>query len=295
MLALVGLIAGQQLLSIGAEGRAYRLLQDALHAPWFFVVVLVLCLLGRRIPAVPRLLLVTLFGGALAVATEYAQTYVGDRSASVADLQRNLVGGGLGLLFSLLVIPWRPTWWKVLLGLLIGAALLAYAALPLWQHAQLNAWRAQLAPALLDPADARSERFLSTTRDTRFARGRAQGRWPAFEGRSVLHLTFGATDYPTLYVQDLNQRWQAYDTLVLELFVLGDAPLPLVAAVQYAGATGTSAYREFSAEPGAQRIEVPRRALVPDAASNVQVRDFLLYSRGDQAGRALLLGALYLE
>ena len=96
LLVLGALVAAQQLLSLPGYDALWRSLQDALHAPWFFTVVLVLYWWFKDLNSWRRLLCVGGIGLALALGTEFAQSFVAGRSASSGDLVRNAVGGGLG-------------------------------------------------------------------------------------------------------------------------------------------------------------------------------------------------------
>jgi len=146
-----------------------RAAQDAMHAPWFFVVVLVLCWWLRSVALPLRVVLITGIGVVLAVGTEFAQTFIAHREASLGDLQRNAVGGVLGLIFGLALMPehkFRFSAAALGVATLALAALVIYAALPLWQVLELRRYRAELAPALVDFSDARTNQFLGTNGDS---------------------------------------------------------------------------------------------------------------------------------
>jgi len=105
LVILVALVAAQQLFSLPGSSSFMRAAQDAMHAPWFFTVVVVLCWWLRTIALPLRVLLIVVSAAVLAVGTEVVQIYVAHREASVGDLQRNTVGGVLGLIFGLALMP----------------------------------------------------------------------------------------------------------------------------------------------------------------------------------------------
>lgn len=299
---LLGLLAAQQLFSLPGGSALMRSVQDSLHAPWFFAVVVLLCWWFRARELPVRLLIVGTIAIGLAVVTELAQLYVEDRSASVGDLQRNLLGGVLGFVFAAALIRVghdQPLLvWSLPRGVLAGLACLAlagFSAWQPWQELQLQRYRAELLPTVVDFADERSAGFISANEGSWFRFGEATSVWPEYSGRQVLRLTFGDEEYPTLYVRELLQRWASYQTLALDVFVLGDAPLPLTVAVQYEGSAGTSAYHEVNCVPGANKLSIARDQFVPDEATGLRVRDLLIYTTAEHAGRSVLLGAAALH
>ncbi len=295
---LAALVAAQQLVSLPGGSALMRAAQDALHAPWFFAMVVVLCWWLRAVSLPLRVVLVVVIAAVLAVGTEYVQTYIADRSGSVGDLQRNAVGGFLGLIFALALMPEREyRFTPAALGLAFGALVILaiYTALPPWQALDLRRYRAELAPTLVDFADPRASQFLTTNGDSWFRIGAATDDWPDYAGRQVLRLEFGTSDYPTLYINELMQRWAPFDRLALDVFVLGAQPLPLTVAVQYEGSSGTSAYQESTLVPGANRVRIPRVKFLSDDATALRVRDLLIYTTEEHAGRAILLGSIRME
>jgi len=298
LVILVALVAAQQLFSLPGSSSFMRAAQDAMHAPWFFTVVVVLCWWLRTIALPLRVLLIVVSAAVLAVGTEVVQIYVAHREASVGDLQRNTVGGVLGLIFGLALMPGdRLRFSAAALGVAATAliALVIYTALPLWQALELRRYRAELAPTLVDFSDARASQFLSTNGDSWFRTGAAAADWSSYAGRQVLRLEFGADEYPTLYVNELMQRWAPFNTLVLDVFVLDGQPLPLTVAVRYEGSVGTSAYYESTLRPGANNLLIPRAKFIPDDATALRVDDLLIYTTREHAGRAILVGTIRME
>ncbi|MEM7220471.1 MAG: VanZ family protein [Pseudomonadota bacterium] len=294
--SLGALILLQQFASLSGGTRLLRALQDAAHVPWFFAIALLLAYLVRRRHPLARVALVVICGAAIALATEALQTLVLGRSASVADLYANALGGLLGLVFSFCLWPWPPGLTRSMVGvtlvlLTIGATI--RQPLDEWR---LREYRLALAPRLVDFGDPRTRTYLATKTYTDYRIGRARDTWAERAGQPVLRVAFGDDEYPTLYIDELLQNWRGYDSLVLDLFLPGGDPLRFVVGVRYEGASGTTAYFETELQPGATLLRVPRDRLVPDDAVNVRVDDLLLYSFGAQhAGRALLLADIYLE
>lgn len=299
---LAALVAVQQLFTLPGGSALLQAVQDSLHAPWFFAVVVVLCWWFRDRGLLQRLLWVGGIAVVLAVMTEAVQIYVVARSASALDLQRDLVGGVLGFILGSAVIRVgadRPllifSLPRVCVALLAGLALALYTVWQPWQELQLQRYRAQSLPVVVDITDERAARFVTTNEGSRFRFGAATALWPAYEGQQVLRLTFGEHEYPTLYVSELMQRWATYSELAVDVFVLGDNPLPLTIGVRYEGSWGTSAYEEVSLVPGANALRIPRERFVPDEATGLRVRDLLIYTTADFAGRSLLLGSVVLH
>lgn len=300
MALLLGLVLAQQLFAVPGSSPLRQALQNSLHTPWFFVVTFIVCVLMRGLSGVRRVLVVGVVAVLLAAGTELLQTLVQDRSASVGDLQRNLIGAGFALLVSALVLRSNPTdrrpcKGRIAAALVILVVLAIYSFWPVVALYEHKRDRLAMFPALIDPADSRLTNYVRVSEYSHFTVIRLAGSWPEYVGRQVLRVQFGESAYPTLYVEDLGQHWHTYDNLVLDLFVPVDTPLPLVVAVQYAGSTGTSSYHEFVAQPGANQIVIPRVALVPDGANGINVRDLLLYTTSEFAGSSLLVGALYLR
>jgi len=125
--------------------------------------------------------------------------------------------------------------------------------------------------------------------------GDAGAVWPEFSDAPVLRLDFGDGEYPTFYISEVMQRWASYSELVLDVFVPGDEPLSLTVGVQYEGSDGTSAYVEEDLAAGAARWVIPRVKLVPDQATGLRIRDVLVYTTSDNAGRSILIGRMFLQ
>lgn len=309
LVVLVVLVAAQQLFSLPGGSAVMRAAQDAMHAPWFFAVVVVLCWWLRGLAWPVRLLAVAVLGTLLATGTEFVQLYVEDRSASMGDLRRNLVGGVLGLIFASALLRgsapgsvtvagsarFRFTPLALGIGAMAVLALVIYAALPPWQALELRRYRAELAPVIVDLADARTAQFLQTNDDSWFRTGYASEQWPRYQGQPVLRLEFGASEYPTLYVSELMQRWASYDELAVDVFALDGEPLPLTLAVRYEGSYGTSAYYESMLVPGENLLRIPRSKFLPDEATALRVEDLLVYTTAEHAGRAVLIGAIRMQ
>lgn len=298
LVVLVALVAAQQLFSLPGGSSLMRAAQDAMHAPWFFAVVVVLCWWLRGFATPLRVLIVVGIAAVLAIGTEYAQIYVENRSASIGDLQRNAVGGVLGLIFALALIPaarLRFTPASIGIAFVALVALAIYTALPPWQALELRRHRADLAPTLVDFSDPRATQYLTTNTGSWFRLGSASADWPSYEGRKVLRLEFGTSEYPTLYVNELMQRWAPFSALALDVFVLDGQALPLTVAVQYEGSHGTSAYHEMTLVAGENQLVIPRAEFVPDEATALRVRDLLIYTTREHAGRAVLLGTIRMQ
>ncbi len=311
LIVLAALVAAQQLFSLPGGSALWRALQDSLHAPWFFTVVLVLCWWFRDRTLLVRLFVVGGLALVLAVGTEYAQTFVATRSASGADLLRNLVGGVLGFVFSEAVF-WRTRnpdsmnpagrFGLQPLGLMRGGVVLltlvllaVFTVWQPWQEFEFRRYRDQLLPQVVDLADERSSRFLGVNDGGWMRFGIASANWPDYQGHPVLRLTFGDSEYPTLYIREVMQRWAPYSELAIDLFVLGDAPLPLTLGVRYEGSEGTSAFFESVLAAGSNQWRIPRGRLVADQATALRVRDVLIYTTAEFSGRSLLLGKVELR
>lgn len=297
-------MVAQQLFVIPGTTPLREALHNSMHTPWFFTVTFILCLLFLKLSVVRRIVVVALCALLLAGATELLQTFTSDRLASVGDLQRNLVGAGFALVFSALVLPARlipppkslwPSVPKLFLAAVVLVATAIYSFWPVYQVYEHEQVRTARLPQLLDMSDPRLTSYVRTSKYSNMIVIGLEGNWPEYIGRDVIRVQFGDGEYPSLYVEDLYQHWHTYAALVLDLFVAGEEPIPLVAAVQYEGSAGTSAFFEFTAQPGANSIEVPRAELVPDNASGIKVRDLLVYTTSAHAGRSMLVGAIYLR
>ena len=295
---LLGLVAAQQLFAVPGSSPMRQALQNAFHAPWFFAVTMLLCLIFRRLASVSRLVVVGGIALLIAAGTEWLQSFTPSRSASVADLLNNLVGAGFALAVSTLVLlpePKRPGIARLLVAagvMLAGAVYSFWPVVELYEHKRE---RQAMLPGLIDTQDPRLQNYVRTSQHSDLMVLGLEGTWPDYVGKKVIRVRFGNSEYPTLYVEDLGQAWHTYGALVFDIFVVGDDALGLVAAVQYEGSLGTSSYYEFTAEPGANRIRVPRNQLVPDGASGIKIRDLLLYTSRENAERSLLVGAIFMR
>lgn len=301
---LLGIVVAQQLFVIPGTTPIREALHNSMHTPWFFTVTFILCLLFLKLSVIRRIVVVAICALVLAGVTELLQTFTSDRLASVGDLQRNLVGAAFALVFGALVLPARlfpapkslwPSAGKIALAAVVLVATAIYSFWPVYQVYKHGQARTAMLPQLIDPLDPRLRSYVRTSKYSNLIVIGLEGNWPEYIGRDVIRVQFGDSEYPTFYIEDIGQPWHTYETLVLDLFVAGEEPLALVAAVQYQGDDGTSKYFEFSAQPGANRIAVPRKELVPDNASGIKVRDFLLYTTSEYAGRSMLVGAIYLR
>jgi|GEM_PF-2905810 len=315
LLVLGGLVAVQQLFALPGGSALMQALQDSMHAPWFFLVVLVLYWWFRGYPLGGRVLLVGGIAVALAVGTEFAQSFIPDRSASRGDLVRNAVGGVLGFVFASALLhsaqPFKDmerqragaskglglhlSPLRIVIALLSLLALFVFSAWQPWQELQLRRYRTNLVPMVVDFNDERSQHSIEVNEGGLFRFGAGNALWPEYQGQGLLSLSFGDSEYPTLYIKEVMQLWEPYSELVLDVFVLGDDPLLLTVGVQYEGSYGTSDYVEKELPAGANRWVIPRNELVPDGATGLRVRDVLIYTSSDYARRPVLLGRFFLQ
>ena len=302
LVVITALVAAQQLFSLPGDSSLWRAFQDSLHAPWFFVVVCVLYWWLRREPLALRVMFVCAGAVVLSFGTEFIQGFVDERTASGADLVKNAVGGMLGLVFALALHASRAeTKGLLLTPPRIGIALISLlllVAFTLWQPLQefkLYQYRSTLVPKVVDFEDERTEQFIGVNEGGFLGFGTARDRCPELAGARVLRLTFGDSEYPTLYINEVMQVWAPYRDVVFDLFVPGKKPLPLTLGVQYEGSEGTSAFSEGLLSPGPHRWVIPRSVFVPDGATGLRVRNVLVYTTADQAGRSVLLGRLFLQ
>jgi len=299
------LIAAQQLFALPGGNALWLELQNSMHAPWFFLVVLVLYWWLKGYPLAGRILLVGGIATVIAVGTEFAQSFMPDRSASWDDLLRNAVGGGLGLIFAIALFYKSQNKFRadsssygalrLCVAVLAVLALLVFSAWQPWKQLQLQRYRATLLPTIVDFADERSQPSVEVNKGGLLRFGIGNALWPDYEGKGILRLTFGESEYPTLYLKEVMQHWAPYSELVLDVFVLGDDPLALTVGVRYEGSVGTSAYFEKTLPKGASRWTIPRNKFVPDGATGLRVRDVLIYTTSGYAGRGVLLGRFFLQ
>jgi len=316
LLVIGGLVVVQQLFTLPGGSMFWRVVQDSLHAPWFFLVVVVLYWLFKGYPLAGRFLVVGGIAVVIALGTEFIQSFLPNRSASQSDLVRNAVGGVLGFIFATALMhsdqPLKDleekrlhaesySRWGRLGPLRIFVALAALVALVVytvwrpWQELELQRYRATLLPAVVDFADERSHHSIDINEGGLFRFGTGTALWSDYEGEQLLSLTFGDSEYPTLYLMEVMQAWAPYSQLVLDVFVMGDDPLPLTVGVRYEGSDGTSNYVEKILPAGANRWVIERNQLVPDGATGLRVRDVLIYTTSDHARRSVLLGRLFLQ
>lgn len=315
LLVLGVLVAVQQLFALPGGSSLMRALQDSMHAPWFFLVVLVLYWWFRGYPLAGRVLLVGGIAVVLAVGTEFAQSFMPDRLASKDDLVRNGVGGILGFIFASalmhsaqpfkdlerqraggskgLGLQFSPL--RIVIALAALVALFVFSAWQPWQQLELRRYRAALLPNVIDFTDERSQHSLDVNEGGIFRLGTGNALWPEYQGQGLLSLSFGDSEYPTLYIKEVMQLWAPYSELVLDVFVLGDDPLLLTVGVQYEGSDGTSDYVERELPAGPNRWVIPRNELVPDGATGLRVRTVLIYTKSDYARRPILLGRFFLQ
>ncbi len=317
LLVLGALVAAQQLFALSGGSKLMRAVQDGMHAPWFFVVVLVLYWWFGGYPLVRRVLLVGGIAAALSLGTEFAQSFIPNRSASLGDLVRNAVGGVLGFIFATALMhstqPFEePVRQRERTGVLKGlklvftplrlcialatlVALFVYSVWQPWQELKLKRYRATLLPNIVDFGDERSRHAIEVNEGGSFRLETGSALWPEYEDQGLLSLSFGDSEYPSVYLKEVMQIWVPYPQLVLDVFVLGEDPLALTVGVQYEGSVGTSNYVEKELPAGANRWVIPRNELVPDEATRLRVREVLVYTNSDHAGRSILLGRFFLQ
>jgi len=234
----------------------------------------------------------------IAIGTESLQSLSPERSASLGDLQRNLVGAAFALLVSgLVLLPGntRPSLARVLTAtiLVLMAAIFSFG--PVVGVYTQQRERIAMFPKLIDLRDSRVTNYVRVSKRSQLEVVQSDKARRESSGPDELKVRFGDSEYPTLYIKHLGQHWHAYEQLVFELLVEGEESLPLVAAVQYEGSHAPNSRYNFVAPPGVNRVEVPRNRLVPDDATGIKIKDLLLYTTRDNAGRSIFVRAIYLR
>ena len=292
LVAIAGLVAAQQLVSLPGDTRLWRAVQNSLHTPLFFLLALLLWWLAGRRPIVTKVIVVALLLAALGATTELAQTQVLGRSASVSDLVRNAIGSILGL-SSAVLLSLRPRHGVRTLGLVAVASGLALTTLwSPWAEWRLRQYRRALLPQLVDFDDKRTAYYLSTNRGAHYHVRQAPLGWEPFRGRSVLQVDFGRSDYPTIFVDELQIDSNSYNDLVIEAYSPASQPWPITIAVQLRATRGTAGFVERQLPPGPSTIRLPLSTLVNDA-ENTTIRTLMFYVDHPEKNRSLQLGSIY--
>lgn len=281
------LVAVQQLVTFGSDRLLDQTLTNAAHVPLFALLTLLLHrLLGR--PPWYRLLIVAL---GLAVLTEALQV-VTNRQPSLVDLTLDLLGilpviGAITLRRrrrrSGRPVSGRVVWfatWAAIAGMTLAApvrVLVAYAE------------RDAAFPRLLIPGNRPLELLVGSNGSMRLTRGPAD--WTGYADRPVLETIWGDERYPGLTFTEVVSDWTGFDALQVDVYLTGDAPMPLTAAVGHVGTEGTARYLQIEVAPGPSRLRYPLDALLePLDDAPVRVSKLILHSTREYRGRRLLIG-----
>lgn len=292
--ALGGLLALQQLFTVGGTSLLGGAVNNAAHVPLFAAVTLLVARL-LRYPHPAMLLVVCL---AIAVASEALQLLTG-RHASLQDIGLDLLGilsvlGGLVVTGTLSHgASWRAsgtrTWPVVALLLAVFTAMGPLRVLLAYND------RDRVFPSLFEPGAWRQAPLLVS--GSRLRTVTAPERWNAYAGRPVLEVTWANERYPGIVLREVVPQWREFDVLAVDLFIPQGSPgqaggaLTLTASVRYATDPPAASWVWRNVEPGPQRVYFALDELLVESAD---IASLVLHADQADAGRTFYFGRVLL-
>lgn len=287
--AVAALLLAQQYGTIPGETLLAATLQNALHIPWFACVVLVIWLvLGRQRPV-----WMLAAGAAVAIASEVLQG-IGQRDVSLYDLGLDLAGAAMAMVGIHLHRRAGPRTRERIRAWSATALLLALTTLAAPAYVGLSyQQRDAMFPRLLAIGSWLQKPLVGANSPSRIVP--APRAWRSYAGKPVLLVRWADNRYPGIELREVVADWTCCDALVLDLYVKGNEPMRVTAAVGHAGTEGTARYSPHILPPGSNRLAIPLRrlgAVGPDANA---ITRLIVHTSRDYAGRTLLIGDIRLE
>jgi hypothetical protein len=283
--AVLLLLLAQQLLTVPGSGRLVGGMQNAMHGPWFAIVMwLFLTLFARVLHDWRGVAAAAVTAVMFAFGSEALQTLTGG-DVQMSDAGFDLLGAAAALAFWCARqrrVPRGPSY--AVATVLIVATLypLAHAAAVEWQ-------RRSFLPDLV--------RFGAPLASALYRANSPAGVVDAPAGwldiHQALRIELSEQTWPGVAFDEPLDDWRAYSVLTVDAYVTDTAPLPITVSVRLDHADVDHVYRTFDCAPGPCRIALPLTGLFDRARARVNA--VVVYSQRRYAGRTLYLGRIALH
>jgi hypothetical protein len=283
--ALIALVIAQQqqLIHLPGSGRFWTALPDALHGTWFACVTWLMLSFVRRWAQRDDVVATTaLIGASVAVGTELMQKLTGG-DAEIGDVFFDMVG----MSAALFVWSAREKIIGARVGISVATLLLIGSLWPVVMPILIDRYRDSIAPELMR-FDSRYAMDLLHSGSV-VAVVDAPANWSI--AGPVLKITLADETWPGVWLPDPVADWRPYSELDVDLFVDGEAPMPITISVRLRGADHI--YREFECAPGPCRLRLPLVGLFDRDVARVSM--VVIHSLRSQAGRVVYLGRVALR
>jgi hypothetical protein len=279
------LLAAQQVLTVPGAGRLVGGLQNAMHGPWFALVMwLVLGLFGRLLPDWRGIVAAGATAVAFACGSEAMQLVTGG-DAERSDVGFDLLGAAAALAY------WcgRTRRTPRAVSYLLAAVLFVATLSPLTDAAAIELQRRAFLPDLVRfgaPFAGALYRVNSPAKVVDAPQG-----WSGVD--RALRIDLSDRTWPGVAFDEPLDDWQAYSALTVDAYVAGATPLPVTVSVRLDHADVDHVYRSFDCGPGACRITLPLTDLFDRRRARVNA--VVIYSERAYAGMTLYLGRITLQ
>ena len=300
---------------VGAPNRylLWTTLFDAGHTPLFglLTVALLQTAFVLLVPAgLPRLWgypIAFVIATGLAGATEAIQM-AGPRDADPGDLMRNLLGAAAAVVICYAFDRKRPAHGRHLrpVLVLVAAALVAYAFLPLGRLIPALLGRNAAFPALCEFGGAWEKTFvLGRDADLEIVPPPAGWARP-LQGNEreqlVGLLTYRSADYPALHLKEPYPDWTGYDRLVFDVYSDLPEPVELILRIddeKWAADHRDAFNRVLTIHPGAQQFVVTvsdiRHGPRERQLNLKRIRNLILFANRPQEPLSIYVDSFRLE
>jgi hypothetical protein len=273
----------QQIVAVPWSGRVWTALPDAVHGSWFAcVTTIVLFFVERMRTGRSAFVATALIGMCLAVGTEVVQGMTGG-DAEAGDVFFDMVGMSAALCF------WsvRRRMSRPRLGYGGAATLLVASLWPLVPAIAVDRCRDSIAPELIRFDSPCLHELYSVNGPTEIVP--APQPW-SITG-PVLKVTLGGGT--AVHFDDPIADWRPYSELEVDVFVAGDALLPVSVSVRLDNAPVDHVYRTFDCAPGQCKIELPLNGLFDRDVARVNA--VVVYTSRAATGRVMYIGRVVLR
>jgi hypothetical protein len=209
-----------------------------------------------------------------------------ERDASAMDLVLDLIGSTIA------VVAMRGSGGA---GYRLAGAVVAVAVLTLMLPARVlfaYSHRDEIFPSLLDAGNWRQHPLLYSNSKLDVV----ERRIDSDRFGNALRVCWADHQYPGLHFEETVADWSRYATLVVDLEVLGDAPMRITAAIGHEGIAGTFAYVSESFAPGQSSWRVPLASLIQTReGESARISHFILHSSRQHKQQCVIFAQVRLE
>jgi hypothetical protein len=296
---LILLVAFQQGIGVfvSTNTRLFQLVASGAHIPWFALVTLVLCEIGRLWVTRPgqRYFFIIGVALALAVTTEAAQMFT-DRHASLADFGRNVLGMMTGLAIFALMRRARALSRSARLAL-VAMCLIAVsvAIVPAAHELAARLYLRSSAPDLIR-VDSRLG-LAPLAREANVSRVDGGVLAGDLDGTPVLLVRMqDDRRWPGIVLREPIRDWSGCEALVIRGYLPGQEGMQLTLRLLFWSEESPGPMAHIRFTPGANEHAVPLIRLLPERVGAArEIRQLVMYTSADAAGRVLGLQSLRLR